>query len=124
MPAANQNVPALHREVLAELAQLGHRVLRAGGDVERLDQRVVAEVGQVGRHDQRAVDAEAAADAGEEERRRPADRAVDRTDGEEGGELGAVVVALAVAAEDGDAVDAEAGQQHAEVLDAGRPTPA
>ena len=109
-PAANQNVPALHREALAERAQLVHRVARLGGDVERLDQRVVAELREVGGDDELAVDAEAAADAGEEERRRAADRADDRADGEERDELLAVVVALAVAAVDRDAVDAEAGR--------------
>ena len=117
-PGGEPERPLLHREVLAERPQLVHRRLRLGGDVERLDQRVVAELREVGGHDQLAVDAEAAADAGEEEGGRPADRPVDRADGEERGELLAALHALAVAAEDRDAVDGEAAEQHAEVLDA------
>ena len=80
------------REGVAERDQLGHRVVaRARARVERLDERVLVEAREVGRDDEGAVDAEAAADAGEEERGRPADRPVDRAEGEERRELLAVV---------------------------------
>ena len=72
---------------------------------------------QVGRHHERPVDAEAAADPRQEERGRAADRADDGADREERDEALAVVVALAVAAEDRDPVDREAAEQHPEVLD-------
>ena len=107
----------LHREEGTERPQLLHRVARRGGGVERLDQRVLAEPGEVGGDDERPVDAEPAADAGEEERRRATDRSDDGADGEEGDEAVAVGAgALAVSAVDRDAVDAEASEQHPEVL--------
>ena len=116
-PGGEPEGAALHREDLPERAQLRHRVAGRGGDVERLDERVVAEARQVRRDDEPPVDAEAAADAGEEEGRRPAERPVHRADGEEGGELLRADDALAVAAVDRDPVHAEAAEQHAEVLD-------
>ena len=61
---------------------------------------------------------EAAADAGQEEGGRAADRAVHRAEGEEARELAAVGGPPgAVAAEHRQPVDAEAGEQHADVLD-------
>ena len=106
-----------HREDVAEADQLGHRVVgRPRGGVERLDEREVAEVREVHRQQQLAVDAQAATDAGEEKRRRPADRPVDRAEGEEGRELLAVLHTLPVAAEDRQAIDRESAHQHADVL--------
>src|SRR6185312_7279577 len=66
-----------------------------------------------GRHDERAVDAEAAADARDEEGGHAADRAHDGTEGEKRDDA----VRLAVAAVDRKTVDTEASEQHAEVLD-------
>ena len=101
------------------LLQDGHRVRRRlGTRVERLDERERAELSELGREHQPAVDAEAAADAGEEERRRSADGAVHRSEGEEAGELATVGrPAHPVATEHRQAVHAEAGHEHADVLD-------
>ena len=107
----------LHREVVAKLPQLNHRFLRLSSDVEGLDKRVLCEFGEVLRHLQAAVDAKTAADAREEEGWRTADGAIYRSDREEGRELFVVrLLAFAVAAIDGDAVNPEATEQHAEVL--------
>jgi hypothetical protein len=74
---------------------------------------IVGELRQVGRHDEGPVDAEAAADAGDEEGGHTADRAQNGSDGEERHDA----VRLAVAAVDREAVHPEAAEQHAEVLD-------
>ena len=85
--------------------------------------REVAEARHVAREDQLAVDAKAAADAGEEESGRPADGPVDGAEGKEEVKRRPVDHALAVAAVDGKAVDGEAAQQHADVLAALSPEP-
>ena len=101
----------LRREVVVEVAEPVHRVADVGVRVERHDERVLREDRRVVGHDQLAVDAEPAAEAGDEERRRAADRAVDRTEDEER----RVVAERGVAAEDAQAVDAEPAEQHADV---------
>ncbi len=106
-------VAHLVREALREAVQLVHRVgRRRGAWVERLDEGELAEPGDVLRDDQAAVDAQSAAEAGQEEGRRTADRSVDRAEDEE---ARVAVAVVGVAAEDRQPVCREPPHEHAHV---------
>ena len=119
MPAANQKRSFSAGKVFRTSSNVAHQVARrVEGRVERGDHHEIVELRHVRGRDHVAVDAKAAADAGQEEGRRPADGPGHRAEGEEGGE-GALRPALdrGVAAEDRQAVGREAGDQHADILD-------
>ena len=126
-PGREPELTLANRECVLVLREHRHRVRRRRrAGVERLDEGERPELAEVLREDEVAVDPDATADPGQEERRRTADRPVDRAEGEEAGErLARRAASEAVAAEHRQAVDAEAPEQHADVLDgvrlAGRP---
>ena len=118
MPAANQNWPCVIGNVSLYCAStaIGSDGGCAPGSSAWMNGNVPNCDRSVREHEP-AVDAEAAADAGQEERGRPADRAVHRAEREEARELAAVRGAAdAVAAEHRQAVHTEAREQHADVL--------
>ena len=86
MPAAIQNSPCCRRDDGAHVLQLLHRLGRRADRAQREHERVGVDLVDR-RRVQLAVDAEADADAGDEERRHAAERGVQHAEREERREL-------------------------------------